>query len=231
MNLKPLSRIFSSAKVWTAVATSLSAALTIANVSPAKQTLWLTFIGGLFTLAGLLIWAWGYEDGKSKESGTSGDRVEPANDPTKPSLRYVDDTTSRQSRFKGGQTLTVLGPFVLLASLITAGGCQTSEGYKRVVSKTYPRIVERMEKYELNDEDAAAVEQLKTVSADAKSVRYEDARPAWEEAAPSYRQHVGADDTLPSQRRADWLKTADILDRAQRAELRYRQTLGISDQP
>jgi len=123
-----------------------------------------------------------------------------------------------------------------LALMLCFTGCAaTSASYKTAVATTYPKIAERMDTYPLTAEESAEVKTLRDVSAVRKNVSYGTARPAWEAVAPDYRRYVGSDSgehLLPGKspeeqerRRADWLKTAEIIDRAQDAEAEYHNSI------
>jgi hypothetical protein len=107
-------------------------------------------------------------------------------------------------------------PFVFIA--VTVAGCGTSASYKALVHRTYPVIADRMGRYPLTDQEKIEVQDLRSAAADQGKVKYETARPVWEKVEPDYRQRVGADDKIGEQRRADWQKTADLIDQAQDAE-------------
>lgn len=122
---------------------------------------------------------------------------------------------------------------IILLSLLPllSLGCMTSKGYQRLMARTVPHVAERMARYELTPEEAQGVSYLRDVTASESRVRYDTARPAWEAVAPVYRQSVALDALLPPQRKIDWLETADILDRGQRAEEAYRRSLGVAPPP
>lgn len=125
-----------------------------------------------------------------------------------------------------------IAPLLLIVALLSGlAGCQTSRGYQAAVHQSYPVVADRLAKYQLAPDEAAQVATLREVSADEKAVRYETARPAWETAAPAYRSHVAADDTLSGALRADYMGTADKLDTLQAKEAKYRATLGTAPQP
>lgn len=113
---------------------------------------------------------------------------------------------------------------LLIALFILAplAGCGTSQSYKSLVSETYPVVATRMDRYPLTEDERQEVATLRRVAAPRKAVRYDTAAPAWEAVEPDYRRYVGEDAGLAEQRRADWLKTADLISEGQEAEREYR---------
>ena len=125
------------------------------------------------------------------------------------------------------RTRLALSFALLLGLLAMAPGCLTSEGYKDAVYGTYPRIADRLEKYPLTDSEAVDVARLRTVSANRNAVTYDAAKPAWDASAPTYREKIATDESLSAPLKREYLYTADGIDRLQRAEELYRDTLGL----
>lgn len=122
----------------------------------------------------------------------------------------------------------VLVPLMLsLAAL----GCGTSKNYRAGVHESYPVISTRLDAYDLSAVERDAVAELRAAAAVERAVTYERAEPAWRAVEPTYRGRVAADAGINEQRRADWLKTADIVNELQAAERDYRRSLGTAAPP
>lgn len=118
-----------------------------------------------------------------------------------------------------------LSPLLILALLLSVVGCGASQSYKLAVKGTYPVVASRIDGL-LPATPAAA--NLRTAARD--PVTYPVASKAWSDAAPVYRTLVtGA--ALTDHRKADWLKTAELLDQLQAAEARHRNPFLFAPAP
>jgi hypothetical protein len=83
MNFGPFTRIITSSKVQVSAIAVITSALILFNVSPEKRDQSISLVTGILGLAGAIVLATGYEDGKEKE-GTIPAGKAPANPPVPP---------------------------------------------------------------------------------------------------------------------------------------------------
>jgi hypothetical protein len=105
----------------------------------------------------------------------------------------------------------------VLALCLLLAGCGTSQSFRGAVHTGFPAVAQRLDGYQATEEAAL----LRQAAQD--PVRLETAEPAWNRAAPVYREKVKADAGLWDLRRQQWLTTADELDDAMKREHAYRQ--------
>jgi hypothetical protein len=96
-------------------------------------------------------------------------------------------------------------------------GCQTSQSFQTLVKRSFPVVADRMEGLGA----PAEAEGLRAAAKD--PVTLDAAEPAWQKAAPVYRQKVADAPNLWPLRKQQWLETADIIDRGMEKEHAYRQ--------
>src|SRR5205823_4125811 len=91
-------------------------------------------------------------------------------------------------------------------------GCGASQSYKLAVKGTYPVVADRIDGLMPSTPAASG---LRAAAVD--PITYPTASKAWNDAAPVYRTLVSGA-TLTPHRKADWLRTATLLDDLQAAE-------------
>lgn len=111
---------------------------------------------------------------------------------------------------------------LLLAALCLFGilGCGMSQSYRASAPIAYGSIAQRLDSLVPG---TAAAPELRASTQPAPS--FPAMQQAWQDAGPVYRQAVQNSSSLNAQRKADWLYTADALDRLNADEAKYEGLL------